>query len=344
VPRPAAQPEPANLQAIKNEVLRGWGTIDLLDALKEVEWLTGLTDEFSSIATRENLPREILRRRLLLVLFALGTNMGIRRIVATGEHGESEGALRRVRRTHVNRDNLRRAIVRVVNGTLAERDPRWWGTGTAGALEVRDLARLLLDGPHEPPRTSNRRPARPAGPAELSRAEPRLGLVLTRFFAPTLYRPTHGRERAGRLAPPAGSLSAARARMAEGEAREPRRPRVPAALPQLRPGDRLGPGRPPAGGARGRHRALPRAQRYPSEDDVPDLKIDDPTVVALLTAHFSDDSSPSLERLNELTEGKLAPWRQEGTSRPPVEPPRPRGRPVAGRWNGVSGSSRRRCR
>jgi hypothetical protein len=32
----------------------------------------------------------VLRRRLLLVLFALGTNMGIKRIVATGGHGESE--------------------------------------------------------------------------------------------------------------------------------------------------------------------------------------------------------------------------------------------------------------
>ena len=32
----------------------------------------------------------------LLCLFALGTNMGIKAIVATGEHGESEAARRRV--------------------------------------------------------------------------------------------------------------------------------------------------------------------------------------------------------------------------------------------------------
>lgn len=41
--------------------------------------------------------RDVLRRRLLLALFALGTNMGIKRIVATGEHGETEATLRRVR-------------------------------------------------------------------------------------------------------------------------------------------------------------------------------------------------------------------------------------------------------
>lgn len=45
------------------------------------------------MATREATPRDVLRRRLLLVLFALGTNMGIKRIVATGGHGESEAAL-----------------------------------------------------------------------------------------------------------------------------------------------------------------------------------------------------------------------------------------------------------
>ena len=76
-----------------------------------------------------------LRRRVLLVLFALGTNVGIRRIVATGEHGETEAALRRVRRTRVNRDNLRRAIARLVDATFEARDELWWGEGTACASD-----------------------------------------------------------------------------------------------------------------------------------------------------------------------------------------------------------------
>ncbi len=42
------------------------------------------------IATRENLPVVLLRRRLSLARFALGTNTGIRRIVA-GEGGELTG-------------------------------------------------------------------------------------------------------------------------------------------------------------------------------------------------------------------------------------------------------------
>ena len=87
-----------------------------------------------SLAPRQSLAPEVLRRRLLLVLFALGTNTGISR-VAGGDSGETEAALRHVRRLYVNRDNLRRAIARVVDATLAARDPALWGDGTACASD-----------------------------------------------------------------------------------------------------------------------------------------------------------------------------------------------------------------
>jgi TnpA family transposase len=135
VPRLEALPEPGNLDKIKAEVIRRWGTLDLLDVLKDCDYLAEFTGEFSSVASREVIDRDTLRRRLLLCLFALGTNMGIRAIVATGEHGESEAALRHVRRHFVTRDNLRRAIAKLVNATFAARDPHWWGSGTACASD-----------------------------------------------------------------------------------------------------------------------------------------------------------------------------------------------------------------
>ncbi len=63
--------------------------------------------------------------------------MGVRRVVATGadQHGETEATLRRVRRLYVNRDNLRRAITRLVNATFAVRDTGLWGAGTACASD-----------------------------------------------------------------------------------------------------------------------------------------------------------------------------------------------------------------
>ncbi|WP_308418064.1 Tn3 family transposase [Microtetraspora fusca] len=135
VPKPVKQAEPTNLSALKAEVQRRWGTIDLLDILKDAAFLTRFTDEFSSVASREVLDKATVQRRLLLCLFALGTNMGIRQMAATGEHGEDEAALRRIRATYITRDNLRAAIACVVNETLAMRDTAWWGEVTATASD-----------------------------------------------------------------------------------------------------------------------------------------------------------------------------------------------------------------
>jgi len=134
VPKLEKLVEPANLERLKKEVEQCYGTIDLLDFLKEADFLTDLTGAFTSVASREVIPRDLVRRRLLLVLFGLGTNIGIKRI-ATGEHGESEAALRRVRWLYVNRDNVRQAIIRVVNATFAVRDRALWGEGTACASD-----------------------------------------------------------------------------------------------------------------------------------------------------------------------------------------------------------------
>ena len=135
VPKLDRVPEAQNLRRIKDAVQERWGTIDLLDVLKDVDFLTGFTSEFSSVASRETLTETTLQRRLLLCLFALGTNMGIKGIVATGEHGETEAALRHIRRHHITRDNLRAAISKLVSATFETRNTELWGEGTACASD-----------------------------------------------------------------------------------------------------------------------------------------------------------------------------------------------------------------
>jgi TnpA family transposase len=49
--------------------------------------------------------------------------------------GETEAALRHVGRLYVNREHLRRAIIRVVSATFAVRDTSLWRTGTACASD-----------------------------------------------------------------------------------------------------------------------------------------------------------------------------------------------------------------
>ncbi|MDT7716692.1 MAG: hypothetical protein QOH09_2684 [Pseudonocardiales bacterium] len=119
-------------------MIRRWGTLDLLDVLKDAEFLT----EFTSVASREVIDRDTLRRRLLLCLFALGTNTGIKAIVATGEHGETETALRHVRRHFITRDNLRRAIARLASA----RSPRGTRAGGARAPRARATRRSSAPG------------------------------------------------------------------------------------------------------------------------------------------------------------------------------------------------------
>ncbi len=135
VPKLKKLAEPENLAALKKEIVARWGTVTLLDMLKEADWLVDFTADFTSVATRETVPRAALQRRLLLVLFALGTNLGIKAVANGGDHGESEASLRRIRRMFVTRDNLRAAITRVVSETFARRDPQWWGTGTSCASD-----------------------------------------------------------------------------------------------------------------------------------------------------------------------------------------------------------------
>ena len=46
-------PNPCRLDEIKAEVQRRWGTLDLLDVLKDSDFLCELTNKFASSASRE---------------------------------------------------------------------------------------------------------------------------------------------------------------------------------------------------------------------------------------------------------------------------------------------------
>ena len=83
-----SQPDPINLSGLKAELQRRWPMTGLLDILKETEIRISFTDNFKTLATREVIDKAILRKRLILSLYALGSNAGIRRI-SSGDHGES---------------------------------------------------------------------------------------------------------------------------------------------------------------------------------------------------------------------------------------------------------------
>ena len=123
------QPEPPGLSAIKAELARRWPMTGLLDVLKETDLRVGFTEAFTTGAAREATDRDEVQRRLLLCLYGLGTNAGLKRL-AVGRHGFSYKELLHTRRRYIDADALRDAARRVVNATLAARNPSIWGEGT----------------------------------------------------------------------------------------------------------------------------------------------------------------------------------------------------------------------
>jgi TnpA family transposase len=124
-----AQPDPPNLQRLKAEIFKRWFSTDLLDVFKEADLRVGFSDAFQSAGRREVLDRASLQRRLLLCLYALGTNTGLKRVVSD-EQAVTYKELRYVRERFIRKDTLRNAIARVVNATFAVRQSAIWGHGS----------------------------------------------------------------------------------------------------------------------------------------------------------------------------------------------------------------------
>jgi hypothetical protein len=97
-----AQPEPRNLGQLKAAVFSRWPMTSLLDILKETDLRVGFTGQFKSATAWEVLDRAMLQKRLLLCLYALGTNTGLKRVSA-GDHGEAYKDLQYVRRRFIDR-------------------------------------------------------------------------------------------------------------------------------------------------------------------------------------------------------------------------------------------------
>jgi TnpA family transposase len=113
---------------------------NLLDVLKETDLRVGFTDCFEGVVDRQILDQATLQKRLLLGLYGLGTNAGLKR-VSMSDHGEAYTDLRYVYQRYIHKAALREAITRVVNATLRARQAHIWGEGTtACASDARKLA------------------------------------------------------------------------------------------------------------------------------------------------------------------------------------------------------------
>ncbi|WP_414589730.1 Tn3 family transposase [Scytonema sp. PCC 10023] len=124
-----AQPEPLNIVQLKRQVDKRWHMTSLLDILKEADLRIGFTSHFKNTGVRSNLSSDILQRRLLLCLYGLGSNTGLKRVCA-GIDGDKENDLRYIKKHYIHREHLRNAIAAVVNAIFGVRKSAIWGEGT----------------------------------------------------------------------------------------------------------------------------------------------------------------------------------------------------------------------
>lgn len=125
------QAETINLKKLHMEIKKEFGSINLIDILKEVELEIKFSEKLQTKACRKNLEKEVLRYRLLLCLYAIGTNTGLKCVSSANENVQ-HSELRYVKRRFLTVDNVRQAIIEVINKILEIRDPRIWGTATTG--------------------------------------------------------------------------------------------------------------------------------------------------------------------------------------------------------------------
>ena len=122
------QAEPENLALLKREISQRWSGTSMLDVLKETDLRTDFTRFTQSATERSHMDKATLQRLLLLSLFGMGTNTGIKSMESLPEDDYKD--LLYIRRRYIFNEGLRQSIAQVINATLAIRQPSIWGEAT----------------------------------------------------------------------------------------------------------------------------------------------------------------------------------------------------------------------
>lgn len=118
------QPLPKNITAFKNAIQQRWPMIDLIDVLKEADLQIGFTKGFKSAGSRETLSKNDLQRKLIRILYSLGTNTGLLRLA---NNEISYQSLKHIKSKYINPENLKAAIISVSNEIFKVRNSHLWG-------------------------------------------------------------------------------------------------------------------------------------------------------------------------------------------------------------------------
>jgi hypothetical protein len=114
-----------------------------LDIFKEADLMIDFTKHFKTSATQERLERSVIRKRLLISLYGIGTNMGLKAVTSNGLD-ENYTDLEYIKRKFINKENLRNSIAEVVNATFEYTDNKDNGKKKLLKLETNEFIRRFL--------------------------------------------------------------------------------------------------------------------------------------------------------------------------------------------------------
>ena len=80
------QAESKNVSTIKKHLQEKWEGTNLIDMLKETDLMNHFTDDFVSYGEKTYLKPEEISERLLLAIFGLGTNVGLKHMCSGNPH------------------------------------------------------------------------------------------------------------------------------------------------------------------------------------------------------------------------------------------------------------------
>ncbi|MBF0398926.1 MAG: Tn3 family transposase, partial [Desulfobacterales bacterium] len=139
IPKIEARPERPILKDIKSEIIKQWGMIDLMDVLVEADRQVNILKFFHTTGQRQILKQEDARERLMLSLFGIGTNLGLRRIHSAVKPSFSYDDLLYFLRRFVKVDPVREAIAALTKRILQIRNPKIWGVCTSCASDAKHI-------------------------------------------------------------------------------------------------------------------------------------------------------------------------------------------------------------
>lgn len=122
----APQAESKNIGVIKKHLQEKWEGTNLIDMFKEVDLENQFTHDFISYGQKTYLKPNEISERILLTIYGMGTNVGLKHMCAGNPH-VSNHQLRHIKNYFLSSDNLKNAQSKVANALFKIRLEEIWG-------------------------------------------------------------------------------------------------------------------------------------------------------------------------------------------------------------------------